>query len=592
MINEIINLFRNKMLEEKIDYYIITDSDDHNSEYVDPHFKSRAFISGFTGSNGTVVISKEQTCLWTDGRYFVQAENQIKGTEIKLYKLGLEGIINYLEYLKQNVKDNETIGFDGRCFSLNELESIKDLFKDKNVNIKVDNDLVGMIWENRPEVHMGKAFSHDIKYCGMSREEKLKNVREKMEELGADNYVISSLDDIAWLLNIRGNDIPCNPVVVSFVLIDEKDAFLFVDEKKIPNDLALELEKAGVKLKKYDEIYQAISSIKEGSILFDKSKINCKLANSMKDNLIKITQRNITTDMKAIKNETEIENSKKAQKRDCAALVKFFSYLDKHIKTEHITELDVSELLLKFRSEGENFVEASFETIAGYMENGALAHYQATEEKFSTLEPKGFLLIDSGGQYYDGTTDITRTISLGEVSDEMKKDFTYALKALINLSRTKYIKNTNGISLDMMTRSVLWREGIDYKHGTGHGLGFFLNVHEGPQSISHRANPSIYFEPGMITTNEPGIYKEGKYGIRHENDMLTVEGFKNEYGDTFMEFETLTYCPFDIKSIDKQYLNSDEINWINDYHKKTFELLSPLLQGEDLKWLKSATKEI
>lgn len=592
MIKERIALLRKRMLEEKIDYYIVIDSDDHNSEYVDPYFKSRSFISRFTGSSGTIIISKKDICLWVDGRYFIQAEEQIKGIGIKLYKLGLEGVMSHLEYLKQNVKDNETIGFDGRCFSLSELEGIKEQFQGKNVNIKIDEDLFEKIWENRPEVHKGKVFIHDIKYAGVSREEKLEKVRCKMKELGADNYLLASLDDIAWLLNIRGNDIPYNPVVVSFFLMDKEDAYLFVDEKKISSEVFEALEKAGIKLEEYDKIYDKVSKINFGSILFDKAKINCKLGFSINDDVKKIIQRNITTDMKAIKNEVEIENLKRSQIRDCAALVKLFSYLDRNIETKNLTELDIAELLLKFRSEGENFVESSFETIAGYMENGALAHYQATEEKYSVLLPKGFLLIDSGGQYYDGTTDITRTISLGEITDEMKKDFTYALKALINLSRVKYLKNISGISLDMMARSVLWNEGIDYKHGTGHGLGFFLNVHEGPQNISYKADQTVYFKHGMITTNEPGIYREGEYGIRHENDMLTVEDFKNEYGDTFMKFETLTYCPFDTKCIDKRYLNLEEINWINDYHKKTFKLLSPLLQNEDLEWLKGATKEI
>lgn len=592
MINERIKMLREKMVEKNIDYYLVIDSDDHSSEYVDPHYKSRSYLSGFTGSAGIIIISKKEACLWADGRYHVQAENQIKSSEIKLYKLGLEGVINYLDYLKRNVNDKETIGFDGRCFSLSELESIKEQFTSKDILFKIDCDLVGDIWEDRPEIHKDKAFSHDVKYCGVSREEKLKNVRIKMDELGVSNYVISSLDDIAWLLNIRGNDIPYNPVVVSFVLMDKKNTFLFIDAEKISKELLSELEKAGIKLEKYNKIYDAISDIKTGSILFDKSKTNCKLANSIGENVEKVMLRNVTTDMKAIKNPVEIKNLKETQLKDCAALVKFFSYIEDHIEKETITELDVSDLLLKFRSENEDFVEPSFTTIAGYMENAALAHYQATEEKYSILSPKGFLLIDSGGQYYGGTTDITRTFSLGEVTDEMKKDFTYALKALINLSCAKFLKGTNGIPLDMMARSILWNYGIDYKHGTGHGLGFFLNVHEGPQGFSLKANQAVYHEAGMLTTNEPGIYKEGKYGIRHENDMLTVEKGKNEYGDTFMEFETVTFCPFDIKSIDKKYLNIDEINWINEYHKKTFEFLSPLLKGKDLEWLKKATQEI
>ncbi|MCL2323252.1 MAG: aminopeptidase P family protein [Oscillospiraceae bacterium] len=589
MIDERINLLRNKMIERNIDYYIAIDSDYHNSEHVDPHFKERSFLTGFTGSAGVIIVSKDEACLFTDGRYHIQAEEQIKGSSIKLYKVGLEGVINHLDYLKQNVKDGDTVGFDGRCFSLNDFERINEQFKGKDVKTKIDFDLVGEVWHDRPDVFKGSAFSLDLKYCGKTREEKLKDVRCKMEELNASHYVISSLDDIAWLLNIRGNDIPHNPIVVSFLLIDRDDVFFFVDGDKISDEISLELKKAGVKLKKYGDIYDFIESIKEGSILFDKSKTNCKLVNSIDKNVKKIMLRNITTDMKSIKNEVEIKNIREAEIKDCVAFVKFFSYLEDHIEKDTITELDVSDLLLKFRKEQEGFIELSYETIAGYMENAASAHYQATSEKYSVLKPEGFLLIDSGGQYYGGTIDITRTISLGKISDEMKRDFTYALKALINLSRTKFLKGTNGISFDMMARSVLWNYGLDYKHGTGHGLGFMLNVHEGPQSFSLRADPKVYIEPGMVTTNEPGIYKEGKYGIRHESDLLAVLIGKNEYGDTFMEFETLTYCPFDLKSIDKKYLNSDEINWLNEYHKKTYELLSPLLEGRDLDWLKRAT---
>lgn len=592
MINERIGLLRKEMSKNNIDYYIIKDSDYHNSEYVDSHFKERSFISGFTGSAGIIVVSKDEACLFADGRYHIQAEKQIENTEIKLYKIGLEGVINHLEYLKENIKDGETIGFDGRCFGLIEFKNMKSQFEDKNVNFKIDLDLIGDIWENRPSAKVGRAFIHDLKYCGVLREDKIQKVRCKMNELLADYYVISSLDDIAWLLNIRGNDIPNNPVVVSFLFLSEDEVVFFVDERRIPKEVREDLEKSGIKIEAYDNIYEKIKSIDKGFILFDEAKTNCKMVDLIDEKVEKIIKRNIVTDMKAIKNKVEIENLKKAQIKDCVALVKFFNYIDSHIGKETITELDVADLLEKFRKEDDEFVEPSFDTIAGYKENGAIGHYKATEESFSTLSDEGFLLIDSGGQYYSGTTDITRTISLGKISDEMKRDFTYALKAMINLTKTKFLKGTNGIPFDMMARSILWNYGIDYKHGTGHGLGFFLNVHEGPQGFSLKSNPTVYFEPGMLTTNEPGIYKEGKYGIRHENDMLTVEIGKNEYGDTFMEFETVTFCPFDIKAIDKEYLTLDEINWINEYHKKTFELLSPFLDDSSIEWLKKATAKI
>lgn len=585
-----LNNLREVMKKENVDYYIIPSGDSHQSEYVPEYYKGRAYVSGFTGSAGTLLVGLEESYLWTDGRYFIQAEKELNGSGIKLMKMNIPGYPSLLEWIKNNIKEGKTLAFDGSTISVNEYKNYKELTKKNGFNIKMDKDFLNEIWSDRPELSKEKIFIHDTKYCGKFTSEKLEEVRAEMTTLEGENYVVTSLDDIAWLFNIRGNDIAYNPVALAYALISDKEAVLYINEEKVTNDDKRTLEAQGVTLKSYNDIYEDIKNV-TGSIIIDGAKVNGKLYSLISEDVKIIENLNITTSLKAVKNEVEIKNMEVSQVRDGVAMVKFIKWLKENVGKINMTEISASDKLEEIRAKGENFKGLSFNTISGYKDHAAMMHYSATEESQYELDSEGMLLIDSGAQYLDGTTDITRTFILGQITEEEKRDFTLVLKSHIALTTTIFLKGTNGCNLDAIARRPLWRYGMDYKCGTGHGVGFFLNVHEGPQGIRPFGN-TIALEPGMILTNEPGVYKENKHGIRTENTLLVTKAFKNDEMGEFYKFDTISYCPIDLEGIDVSLLDEEEREWLNNYHRTVYEKLSPYLNEEEKKFLEKETRSI
>lgn len=585
-----LNNLRKVMKKENVDYYIIPSGDSHQSEYVPEYYKGRAYVSGFTGSAGTLLVGIEESYLWTDGRYFIQAEKELNGSGIKLMKMNIPGYPSLLEWIKNNVKEGKTLAFDGSTISANEYKNYKELAEKNGFNIKMKKDLLNLIWNNRPELSKEKIFIHDTKYCGKSTSEKLEEVRAEMTTLEGENYVVTSLDDIAWLFNIRGNDIAYNPVALAYALISDKKAVLYIGDEKVTNDDKRKLEEQGVTLKTYNDIYEDIKNV-TGSIIIDGAKVNGKLYSLISEDVKIIENLNITTSLKAVKNEVEIKNMEVSQVRDGVAMVKFIKWLKENVGKINMTEISASDKLEEIRAKGENFKGLSFNTIAGYKDHAAMMHYSATEESQYELNSEGMLLIDSGAQYLDGTTDITRTFILGPITEEEKRDFTLVLKSHIALATTIFLKGTNGCNLDAIARRPLWKYGMDYKCGTGHGVGFFLNVHEGPQGIRPFGN-TIALEPGMILTNEPGVYKENKHGIRTENTLLVTKAFKNDEMGEFYKFDTISYCPIDLEGVDVSLLDEEEREWLNNYHRTVYEKLSPYLNEEEKKFLEKETRSI
>ena len=585
-----LNNLREVMKKENVDYYIIPSGDSHQSEYVPEYYKGRAYVSGFTGSAGTLLVGIEESYLWTDGRYFIQAEKELNGSGIKLMKMNIPGYPSLIEWIKNNVKEGKTLAFDGSTISTNEYKNYQELSKKNGFNIKMDRDLLNEIWSNRPELSKEKIFIHDTKYCGRCTSEKLQEVRDEMKKLEGENYVIASLDDIAWLFNIRGNDIAYNPVALAYALISDNEAVLYIDEEKVANDDKRRLEAQGVTLKPYNDIYKDIKNVTE-SIIIDGAKVNGKLYYLISEDVKIIENLNITTSLKAVKNEVEIKNMEVSQVRDGVAMVKFIKWLKENVGKINMTEISASDKLEEIRANGEKFKGLSFNTIAGYKDHAAMMHYSATEESQYELNSEGMLLIDSGAQYLDGTTDITRTFILGSITEEEKRDFTLVLKSHIALATTIFLKGTNGCNLDAIARRPLWKYGMDYKCGTGHGVGFFLNVHEGPQGIRPFGN-TIALEPGMILTNEPGVYKENKHGIRTENTLLVTKAFKNDEMGEFYKFDTISYCPIDLEGVDVSLLDEEEREWLNNYHRTVYEKLSPYLNEEEKKFLEKETRSI
>lgn len=582
---------RQLMKDNEMDAYIIPSYDAHQSEYVAEHWKGRQWLSGFTGSAGTVVVTLEDAGLWTDGRYYIQAEQQLAGSGIRLFKMTEPGVPSYSEWLATVLKEGAVVGFDGTVFSTNLVKKMEVDLKVKSITFKMEQDLLDELWEDRPAIPKEPLFTHDIQFAGKSRVEKLNEVRQDMKTKGANYFILTSLDDIAWLLNIRGNDVPNSPVVITNVIVAAQNCYLFIDACKVPAAVKEELEADGIALKDSADILPFLAELSgEDTVLLDANRTNIRLYNAINNEAKKVVSANMTTALKAIKNDVEIKNFKACEIKDGVAMVKFIKWLKDAVAKEAITEIAAEEKLEQFRSEQEGFVGPSFDTIAGYQEHAALMHYKANKETQHTLKAEGLLLIDSGGQYYDGTTDITRTFVLGELTERQKRDYTLVLKGFIALSAVKFLHGATGSNLDVLARQPIWQHGIDYKCGTGHGVGFFLNVHEGPQSIRNDTN-TVILEKGMILTNEPGIYLEGQYGIRIENMMVVVEAEKTEFGQ-FMEFEAITYCPIDLAGIDKELLTKQEIQWLNDYHQEVYTKLAPYLDEEERAWLRGETQAI
>ena len=578
---------RDVMKKYNINYYIIPSADPHQSEYVAEYYRGRAEVSGFTGSAGTLLVGEKEAKLWTDGRYFIQAAEQLQGTGIDLMKMATPGYDTINQWIEKNMKENETLGFDGSCYSTNQYKELLKIAKKNNFNINMDKDLLEEIWNDRPSLPEDKIFVHDEKYCGKSVKEKLNEVRKYMKKNEVQNYLLTSLDDIAWLFNIRGNDILFNPVALSYAIITENEAKFYIKKTKVNDEVQSALKEQEVDIYEYNEIEEHVKKF-NGNTLIDPVKVNAKLYSLLSCTIIE--KLNITTNLKAIKNEIEIANFENAHIKDGVAMVKFIKYLKDNIGKEKITEISASKKLSELRSQGELAKGDSFGTIAGYKEHAAMMHYSATPESDYELKPQGLFLVDSGGKYLDGTTDITRTFVLGKITEEEKRDFTLVLKGHINLAKAKFLKGSTGCNLDVLARGPLWQYGLDYKCGTGHGIGFFLNVHEGPQGIRPNGN-TVPLEPGMMLTNEPGVYKEGKFGIRTENVMVVVKDEINDCGE-FYKFDTISYCPIDLNGVKVELLNDDEKEWLNNYHKKVYDKLSPYLNEEEKELLKIETREI
>ncbi|WP_066889575.1 aminopeptidase P family protein [Clostridium nigeriense] len=581
---------REVMKIENIDYYIIPSSDSHQSEYVAEYFKGREFVSGFTGSAGILLVGLNNAYLWTDGRYFIQAEKELMGSGISLMKMRTPGYPTIEEWIKDNLKEGETLGFDGSLFSVNQYEDYLKIAEENKSIINMEKDLLKSIWTTRKELPKNKIFIHDEKYSGKSASEKLLEVRKNMQKKSADYFILSSLDDIAWLCNIRGNDVRFNPVALSYVIVGKNDATLYIDKDKVDSETGNKLKSEGFKIKGYFDI-EGDAKLLMGTVMFDPNKLNSKIFTALNKDVKIIREVNITTNLKAIKNEVEIANWEVSQVRDGVAMVKFVKWLKESIGKEKITEISASEKLTFFRAMGENYKGDSFGTIAGYKDHAAMMHYSATEASQYELKPEGMFLVDSGAQYLDGTTDITRTFILGPITEEEKRDYTLVLKGHIALSLAKFLRGTTGINLDILARRPLWNYGIDYKCGTGHGVGFFLNVHEGPQGIRPEGN-TVALEPGMILTNEPGVYKEGKHGIRTENTLIVEKDFESEEFGEFYKFRTISYCPIDLQGVNVEMLSSEEKDWLNNYHNMVFEKLSPYLNEEEKEFLNTQTRKI
>lgn len=583
-IQERIEALRAVMKENGVNSYIIPSSDNHMSEYVNDHFKCREWISGFTGSAGTVVITDKEAHLWVDGRYHIQGERQVAGTEYIVHKLGQPNVDNYIEWLGKSMQSGEVVAFNGKVVSVNTLNLLKDSLENNNVQVKIEDDFIQNIWVERIELPKKQLFIHETKYCGKSCSDKLSEVRKAMDEKKIDSYLITSLDDIAWLLNLRGGDVENNPVFLSYVLVDNERCSVYLDTEKVTEQIREYLANEGVGVKEYADVASDLSLVCSGSTIgFDPNRCNVWLLDSIDKSVVKKHITNITTELKAIKNEVELANLENCQIKDGVAMVKFIKWLKENVKNGNLNEVNVADKLEKFRSEQPGNLGISFDSISAYKENAAMMHYKATEENKANLEPRSFYLIDSGGQYYDGTTDITRTIALGELTEEEKTDFTLVLKGHIALSNAKFLYGITGVNLDILARQFLWNNGIDYKCGTGHGVGFLLNVHEGPQGIAMVSN-GVKLEEGMILTNEPGVYKEGKHGIRTENTLVVKPYKETEFGK-FLKFETISYCPIDLKGVKFELLTDDEKNWLNEYHNMVYTKLKPYLSEEEVNWL-------
>lgn len=592
MINNRIEKLRSLMKEKDIFAYIIPSADYHQSEYVGEFFKGREFISGFTGSAGTVVITQEKAILWTDGRYFLQAEEELSTSCVELYKMGQENVPTTFEYIENEVPSGSKVGFDGRTISA-AMGAILELnLAKKNITISYEDDLLNEIWEDRPALSDVKAFLLDIKYSGEDFTSKIARVREWMRENNTTTHILTSLDDIAWLFNIRGGDIKYNPVVLSYAVITLDKAILFIDENKLNDEIKTSFGEEVVEIKNYFEIYEFVKTInKEEIVLIDSNKISYSILKNIPAGVKVVNGMNPSTKFKAQKNSVEIENTKKAHIRDGVAVTKFMYWLKNNIGKIEITELSAADKITELRREQGKFIEESFGTIAGYASNGAIIHYSVTKESNITLKDRGLFLLDSGGQYFDGTTDITRTFALGELTEEEKYHFTTVARAMIRLSDVKFLHGVNGYYLDILARGILWNEGLNYNHGTGHGVGHVLNVHEGPNGFRLDNKESAILEEGMITTNEPGFYKAGSHGIRLENEILCVKGEKNEFGQ-FMEFEPITIAPIDLDAINVELMKEDEKAYLNEYHKMVFDTVSPFLTTEETNWLKEYTRAI
>lgn len=593
--NERLEQLRKLMAERHMDAYLIPTADFHESEYVGEYFKCRKFITGFTGSAGIAVVTASEAGLWTDGRYFVQAARQLEGSGFTLQRMGQEGVPSIEEYLETTLPEHGVLGFDGRVVNSRMGTELKERLEDKAVTLAYTEDLVGMIWTNRPELSAEPVWVLEERYAGKTAAEKIARLRADMKKAKASVHVLTTLDDIVWLLNIRGNDIPYNPVVLSYLVMTGEDCSLFINDAVLNQEVKAYLEGLGVTVKPYNDIYEFVKSFRNEKVLLETSRTNYAILNNLDGSNKIIDQVNPTVLAKAVKNDVEIENERRAHIKDGVAVTKLLYWLKKNIGTIPMTEISVSDYCEQLRREQEGNLGLSFDTISAYKENAAMCHYSATPESNKELRPEGLYLIDSGGQYYEGTTDITRTVALGPITNEEREHFTLVAMSMLRLGHVKFLYGCRGLTLDYAAREVFWSRGLNFDHGTGHGVGYLLNVHERPHGIrwkmvQERMDNAV-LEEGMVTSDEPGLYIEGSHGIRTENLMVCRKAGKNEYGQ-FMEFEFLTYVPIDLDALDPSIMEPRDIAYLNEYHKDVYEKISPYLTEEEALWLKEYTRAI
>ncbi len=574
---------REAMKAQGIDGYIIPSSDPHISEYLPERYKCIAWASGFTGSAGTLAITQDFAGLWTDSRYFVQAAEQLAGTGFELVKLKVQGAAEYADWLGEQLGAGAKVAFDGNLASLLVAQSVQHTLEPLEIKVDGHVDLLSSLWEGRPELPKAQAYLLDENITGQSTVSKIEAVRAEMKKNRTEAHLISSLDDLAWLLNIRGQDVPCNPVVLGFVLITPENATLYIEPSKLTTQATEELKGYGVGVSAYEDIFKTIPTLDVTSILIDPKRTCFAVYDSIPKQVKIVEKINPSTSLKAIKNKVEVENNRHTFVKDGIALTRFFKWLEENVSSGELSELSIAEKLRGFRESQEGFVDVSFTTIAGYLDHGALPHYSANEKSNYILQPKGLLLVDSGGQYTTGTTDITRVVTLGGLTQEEKEDYTLVLKGTIEGSQAIFPTGTRGYQIDAITRRPLWETLRNYGHGTGHGVGFFLNVHEGPQ-VFNAAAIDVAVEPGMITSIEPGLYRVGKHGIRIENLVFTRKAGSSEFGD-FLDFETLTICYIATDLIEKSLLDKKHIAWLNNYNQWVFDQLSTHLTAEEKNWL-------
>ena len=579
------------MHREHLSAFIFPSTDPHQGEYVPDHWKGREFISGFNGSAGTAVVTMNAAALWTDSRYFLAAEEQLAGTEYQLMKLKIEGTPTIAEWLGKELQDTQSpeVGIDGMVNSASDVKAlISDLRQQGGITVRTNLDPLVQIWQQRPPIPMNAVELYPLEYAGESTHDKLRRIRKALRERHADGMLMSALDDIAWTLNLRGTDVHCNPVFVSYLLITSKDVTLYIHREKLTPEVLDYLKSEGITADDYENVDKGLKGYFEYNILLDPDEVNYTLYKMVSRE--KVEEESPVKRMKTIKNDTEIEGFRSAMLKDGIALIKFLHWLKPAVEAGGQTEMSIDQKLTAFRSEQPLYRDISFDTIAGYQAHGAIVHYEATAETDIPLKPEGFLLLDSGAQYLDGTTDVTRTIALGPITDEQKKIYTLVLKGHIQIELCKFPSGSSGTQLDILARKDMWREGLNYLHGTGHGVGTYLNVHEGPHQIrmDWKSAPLL---AGMTVTDEPGIYLAGKFGVRIENTLLITPYIKTEYGQ-FLQFESLTLCPIDTTPIIIEMLSPEERQWLNDYHRMVYNRLAPYLTSEEQEWLLQATKPI
>lgn len=597
VINQRIAALRKKMAERGIDACLIPTADFHGSEYVNDYFKCREYITGFTGSAGTAVITKDAAGLWTDGRYFVQAAGELSGSEVTLYKMGEEGVPSVEAYLSEILPDGGCLAFDGRVVSGQQGVRLEKSLTARKIRVSYREDLVGLIWPDRPALPAEPVWILEEEYAGESAAHKIARVRKVMKEQGAGVHILTSLDDIIWLLNLRGGDIPCTPVFLSYLMMTETELFLFIRKKALDEKVTAYLENLSVRILDYDAVYEQVASLRQETVMLEKASVNYTLLRSLPETAEILDRINPSSGMKAVKNPTEIAHMKRVHIRDGVAMVRFIRWLkaEAGCKESEIDELSAAARLDELRAEQEGFLDLSFETISAYGPNAAMCHYSATEESSAVLKPQGFYLVDSGGQYLEGTTDVTRTIALGPLTEKEKEYFTLVACSMLRLLNARFPYGGRGLNVDYAARELLWKRGLDFNHGTGHGVGFIGGVHERPNSIRWRiasgTPQSAVFEEGMITSNEPGLYLEGEFGIRTENLMLCVKAEKTEFGQ-FMKFENLTWVPIDLDAIAPEVMEPGDIVLLNEYHRQVYETLAPYLAEDEVKWLARATRAV